>query len=107
MNEMNLHPLIEVRELRKKFRVGNEDVDALRGVGIDVRRGEVMSIIGPSGIGKSTLLGLLGGLDTPTSGQVILEGMEISTMKELKIKWFLYSKRDEAGIIYNTFDNRR
>jgi putative ABC transport system ATP-binding protein len=74
--------IIVAKELRKVFRVGDVDVHALRGVNLEVRRGEFLSIIGHSGSGKSTLFNILGGLTSPTSGSVTVDGKELGTMNE-------------------------
>jgi putative ABC transport system ATP-binding protein len=75
-------PIISVRDLRKIFRLGDVDVHALRGVNLDVQRGEFLSIIGHSGSGKSTLFNVIGGLTPPSSGQVILDGKDLRNMSE-------------------------
>jgi putative ABC transport system ATP-binding protein len=72
--------VISVRNLVKTYVVGEVEVRALRGVSIDVRRGEFLSVTGPSGSGKSTLMHILGCLDRPTSGQYILDGQDVSRM---------------------------
>jgi putative ABC transport system ATP-binding protein len=74
--------IIRVRNLRKIYRVGDVDVEALRGVDLDVARGEFLAIVGPSGSGKSTLFHILGGLAPPTSGEVWIDGNDLLRMSE-------------------------
>ncbi len=75
-------PIIRIRALRKRYRVGDVDVEALRGVDLDVQAGDFVSIVGPSGSGKSTLFHILGGLTPPTSGTVAIEGIDLASMTE-------------------------
>ena len=75
-------PIIEVRNLRKIFRVGEVDVEALQGVDLDVARGEFLSIVGTSGSGKSTLFNILGGLTPPTSGTISINGKDLGNMTD-------------------------
>jgi putative ABC transport system ATP-binding protein len=75
-------PIIKVRELRKVFHVGDVDVHALRGVDLDVQRGEFLSIIGHSGSGKSTLFNVIGGLTPPTAGTIVVDGNDLRAMNE-------------------------
>ena len=75
-------PIIVVRDLRKTFHVGDVDVHALRGVNLDVKRGEFLAIVGHSGSGKSTLFNILGGLTPPTSGVVTIDGRDLRAMGE-------------------------
>jgi putative ABC transport system ATP-binding protein len=75
-------PIIEIRGLRKVYRVGKVDVEALRGVDLDVRRGEFLAIVGPSGSGKSTLFHIVGGLTPPTSGSVHVGGQDVGAMSD-------------------------
>ncbi len=79
---MSDEPIIRIRELRKIYRVGEVEVQALRGVDLDVARGEFVSIIGPSGSGKSTLFHIIGGLTPPTSGTVHIAGQDLLGMTD-------------------------
>jgi putative ABC transport system ATP-binding protein len=79
---MTDRPIIEVRNLRKVYHSGDVDVHALRGVNLQVGRGEFLSVIGPSGSGKSTLFHILGGLAAPTDGQVIVDGEDIQKLTD-------------------------
>ena len=72
--------VIETRDLRKVYHVGSEDVIALDGVSVRVRRGESVAVMGPSGSGKSTFMNLIGCLDQPTSGRYLLEGHDVSRL---------------------------
>ncbi|MBM3735048.1 MAG: ABC transporter ATP-binding protein [Acidobacteria bacterium] len=75
-------PIIRVQALRKVFRVGDVDVEALRGVDLSVNKGDFVAIVGPSGSGKSTLFHILGGLTAPTSGSVSIDGTDLATLSE-------------------------
>jgi putative ABC transport system ATP-binding protein len=75
-------PIIQVRDLRKIFHVGEVDVHALQGVDLDVARGEFLSIVGTSGSGKSTLFNILGGLTPPTSGTVSINDKDLASMTD-------------------------
>ena len=74
--------MIQVRALTKSIDTGTHRVEILKGIDLEIRKGEFAAIMGPSGSGKSTLLGLLAGLDSPTSGQVILDGEDITRLGE-------------------------
>ena len=74
--------MIQVRALTKSIDTGTHRVDILRGIDLEIPRGQFAAIMGPSGSGKSTLLGLLAGLDSPTSGQVLLDGEDITRLNE-------------------------
>src|ERR1700682_2983768 len=79
---MSDSPLISIRGLTKLYHVGEVDVHALRGVDLDVARGEFLSIIGPSGSGKSTLFHIIGGLTPPSSGSISIDGQDLLEMSE-------------------------
>jgi putative ABC transport system ATP-binding protein len=80
MNEVA--DIIEVRDLRKIYRVGDVDVPALRGLDLTVKAGEFLSIVGPSGSGKSTLFHIIGGLTPPSSGHVTVAGQDLAAMTD-------------------------
>jgi len=93
--------VIETRELVKTYGTGEAQVSALRGVSIKIERGELVAIMGPSGSGKSTLLTLLGGVETPSSGQVLLEGIDIASLNDddrTKLR------RRRLGFIFQSFN---
>jgi putative ABC transport system ATP-binding protein len=94
-------PILEARDLTKSFRLGETMVEALRGVSLTVDEGEFVALMGPSGSGKSTLLQLLGGLDRPTSGEVILQGETISQLGDEQATRL---RRDRTGFVFQFFN---
>jgi len=92
---------LEVREVVKSYHLGKRTVQALRGVSLKVRQGERIAIMGPSGSGKSTLLHLLGGLDTPTQGEVLLEGRPVTAMSDTELTLF---RRRRLGFVFQFFN---
>lgn len=93
--------ILEIRNLCKVYGTGETKVDALRNVTFDVEQGEFVAIVGPSGSGKSTLLHILGGVDSPTSGEVIISGTDISRLNETKLAIF---RRRQIGLIYQFYN---
>jgi len=94
--------VLETRGLRKDYGAeGEVCVHALRGVDLQVRKGELLAIMGPSGSGKSTMLHILGGVETPTSGQVLLEGVDLATMDDDQRTII---RRERMGFIFQSFN---
>ncbi len=93
--------IITVRDVKRLYKMGEEKVWALRGVNLDVYRGEYLSIMGPSGSGKSTLFNMVGGLDMPTEGAVTIDGADIAKMDQFQ-QAFIRCRR--IGYIFQTFN---
>jgi putative ABC transport system ATP-binding protein len=93
--------ILEARDLTKSYPLGATTVDALRGVSLSVDAGEFVALMGPSGSGKSTLLQVLGGLDQPTSGEVVLEGQTISQLSDDDATRL---RRDRTGFVFQSFN---
>ena len=93
--------LIQARGLEKRYRRGKMQVEALRGVDLDVPSGAFVVIVGPSGGGKTTLLHLLGGIDRPTSGQIRVNGQTLETASESELTRF---RRDHIGFVFQFYN---
>jgi putative ABC transport system ATP-binding protein len=93
--------LIETRDLWKTYVMGSEEIHALRGVNIDIDRGEYVAIMGPSGSGKSTLMNLIGCLDTPSKGSYLLNGKEVAAMNDDELARI---RNEEIGFVFQTFN---
>ncbi len=93
--------LIETRDLWKTYVMGSEEIHALRGVSIDIERGEYVAIMGPSGSGKSTLMNLIGCLDTPTQGSYLLNGKQVGEMNDNELARI---RNEEIGFVFQTFN---
>jgi putative ABC transport system ATP-binding protein len=93
--------LLETRDLRKTYKVGKIDVEALRGVNLRIRAGELTAIMGPSGCGKSTLMHILGAMTKPTSGSVFIDGKDIGAMNDAGLTSI---RRDKIGFVFQKFN---
>jgi putative ABC transport system ATP-binding protein len=94
-------PLIETVDLWKTYRMGDEEIHALRGVSLQIERGEYVAIMGPSGSGKSTLMNLIGCLDTPSKGRYLLNEKEVSQMNDNELARI---RNEEIGFVFQTFN---
>src|SRR5437016_6554310 len=93
--------LIETVDLWKTYIMGTEEIHALRGVSVQIERGEYVAIMGPSGSGKSTLMNLIGCLDTPTKGAYLLDGKQVSQMNDNELARI---RNEEIGFVLQTFN---
>src|SRR5471032_3197150 len=93
--------LIETKDLWKTYQMGTEQIHALRGVSIQIERGEYVAIMGPSGSGKSTLMNLIGCLDTPSKGSYLLNGKQVSQMNDDELARI---RNEEIGFVFQTFN---
>jgi len=93
--------IIRTENVKKLYRTGGEEVWALRGITLDIQRGEFLSIMGPSGSGKSTFFNQIGALDVPTEGKVFFEGESIFDLSESRQAWVRCNK---IGYIFQTFN---
>jgi putative ABC transport system ATP-binding protein len=99
-NENGNHPVVEVIDVVKSFPVGDGEVTVLKGLSFNVGNGEFVSIVGPSGNGKSTLLNMITGIDRPTDGRVIVTGKEVHKMSENKLAAW---RGQHVGIVFQFF----
>lgn len=93
--------ILKLEGVEKVYKMGKVDVPALRGVDIEIERGEYVSIVGPSGSGKSTLLNLIGLLDNPSKGKVYIDGEDVSMLNENQLAKI---RRDKIGFIFQQFN---
>ncbi len=93
--------IVSCRNVKKVFVMGKEEVHALRGITVDIDKGEYVSIMGPSGSGKSTLFNMIGGLDTPTEGGVEVENVKLADLNSSQLAWFRCRK---IGFIFQSFN---
>ena len=94
-------PLIKARNLDKRYNRGGEEIHVLRGLSLDVKRGEFVAFMGPSGSGKTTLLNILGGLDQPTTGSVHVDGVDITTKSRKALaEW----RARHVGLVFQAYN---
>src|SRR6476620_1306995 len=95
------NPLIKITQLKRDFQLGSETIYVLKGIDLQINKGEYVALMGPSGSGKSTLMNLLGCLDTPTSGTYILNGKDVSQMVDDELAEI---RNKEIGFVFQTFN---
>jgi len=93
--------LIEIKQIKRDFLLGSEVINVLKGIDLEIKKGEYVALMGPSGSGKSTLMNLLGCLDTPTSGTYILNGKDVSQMHDDDLAEV---RNKEIGFVFQTFN---
>jgi putative ABC transport system ATP-binding protein len=98
---MNDAPLIQVQDLWKTYRAGDVDVHALRGVNLSVAKGEFLAVVGPSGSGKSTLFHILGGLTSPSSGSVTINGQNLERLSNSQRSRF---RKETIGFVFQKYN---
>jgi len=98
---MGIGPLIELKDISKRYHVGDEDVFALREVSLSIDKGELAAIMGASGSGKTTLMNIIGCMDRPTGGVYRLEGREISSLKPDELA---YVRNHQFGFVFQSFN---
>jgi len=95
------HNVVRLSEVTKVFRMGNNKVEALKGVDLTIKTGEYLSIMGPSGSGKSTLFNMIGALDKPSSGRVFIDEVDVAQLDAYELAWLRCRK---IGYIFQTFN---
>ena len=93
--------IVRATDVARVYPTGTTAVSALDGVTLEVRRGEFLAVMGPSGSGKSTLLNILGGLERPTRGSVVVDGVDLSAMDEVTLASY---RREKVGMIFQAFN---
>src|SRR6187551_2892159 len=93
--------VVRVRGVKRTYEIGGTPVHALRGVDLDIKRGEYISIMGPSGSGKSTLFNMIGGLDKPTTGTVFIDEVDIAQLDAFELAWLRCRK---IGYIFQSYN---
>lgn len=93
--------ILSARGVHKTYRQGKLEVEALRGVDLEIARGEFLALCGPSGSGKTTLLNLIGALDQPTRGRIVLEGQDLEALSKKELS---HLRRDRIGFVFQAYN---
>jgi putative ABC transport system ATP-binding protein len=101
LQHINQRIVMDVRDITKSLPLGRERIEILKGISFQIMGGEFVSIMGPSGSGKSTLLGIIAGLDNPTSGQVLIDDIDITNMSEGKLASV---RNNKIGMVFQAFN---
>ena len=94
-------PIVEMQDVTRIYQQGGVEVPALRGLSLQIESGEFMALSGPSGSGKTTTLNLIGALDAPTSGRIILEGKDLGTLNRRELS---HLRRDRIGFVFQSYN---
>ncbi len=94
-------PIVEMQDVTRIYQQGGVEVPALRGLSLQIESGEFMALSGPSGSGKTTTLNLVGALDAPTSGRIILEGKDLGTLNRRELS---HLRRDRIGFVFQSYN---
>jgi putative ABC transport system ATP-binding protein len=94
-------PVVELKEVKKEYMLGTTKVEALRGVDLEIERGEFLAVAGPSGSGKSTMLNMFGCIDVPTSGTVLIDGADVARLSDKELTRY---RREKVGFIFQSFN---
>ena len=98
---MEYVPIVETKGLTRTFKFGESEIHALNGVDIQVKKGEFTVILGPSGAGKTTLLNMIGGIDNPTEGEVIVDGIQLENLNQKELNEY---RRNKVGWVFQFFN---
>jgi len=94
-------PIVQLNDISRSYQMGSLEVKALRNVDLEIKRGEFVVILGPSGSGKTTMLNLIGGIDSPTSGKLVVDGSDITTLND---KGLTDYRRNHIGFVFQFFN---
>lgn len=93
--------MIELKDIRKVYNLGKVELEVIKGISLKIEKGEYVAIVGPSGSGKSTLMNIIGLLDKPTSGNYLLDGLEVSTLNDMQLASL---RNKNIGFVFQSFN---